>query len=109
LRVAKKGIVVSFSNMHYWVYRLKYLLGRYPVNYQKFFPTSVIPCDRHKWIINCESAADFVKHNAGAGNIAVGYYIHNHRRFKPLNAIERFLSNFWPNLFVNSIIFYISK
>lgn len=109
LRVAKKGVVVSMSNMYYWVYRLKYLIGRYPVKSLNFLPISPEFCDRQKWLINYVSAADFIKQNAKRKRIIIGHHIYNHRWLKPLNLMEKFLSKFWPNLFVNTVTFYIAK
>ena len=55
------------------------------------------------------SALDFVRNNAEGNRIVIGQNIHNHRWLKPLNIIEKYLSVFWPNLFVNVVVFYISK
>ena len=111
LRVAKNGLIVSFSNMHYWVYRLQYLFGKYPIDSMKFFPTANNPKSfgRHKWIINYNSAKDFVGKNAPGLKIKTAPFIYNHSRLKLLNVVERVLSRFWPNLFVHTVIFHISK
>jgi hypothetical protein len=107
-RKSKKIIIIALPNMAYYKFRLnflitgtlsnKYLFQEYPVK------------DKHRWVPNYFSINNFVKKNLNKDWEYKEYNFIAERKNKfIIYYLEKFLSKFFPNLFVYEKIFFFYK
>jgi len=106
VRVSKKEIVIALPNMYYWKFRLRFLKGKDISD--KYIFHSNAQLDRHRWITSYNSALKFIKSNSGNREITTKKEFYQYKS-SLLRFIDRRLSKKFPNLFVHTIIFHISK
>ena len=105
---AKKKIIIALPNMAYYKFRFNFLFtgelsGKYPFGKSK-------PADRHKWITNIKNINQFIS-TVDEKKWAIKEYdfIAERKRNLILFYLEKFLSKFFPSLFVYEKIFYFEK
>lgn len=107
-KTAKKKIVIALPNMAYYKFRFNFLFtgelsGKYPFGESK-------PADRHKWITNINNINQFISTiDEKEWKIKVYDFIAERKRNIILFYLEKFLSKFFPGLFVYEKIFYCEK
>jgi SAM-dependent methyltransferase len=106
IRVSKKEIVMALPNMYYWKFRLRFLKGK-DISDKYIFHTHA-QLDRHRWITSYNSALKFVKLNSGNEKMVIKKEFYQYKS-KLLKSIDKKLSGKFPNLFVHTVIFHISK
>ena len=106
IRVSKKEIVMALPNMYYWKFRLRFLKGK-DISDKYIFHTYA-QLDRHRWITSYNSALKFVKLNSGNEKMVIKKEFYQYKS-KLLKLIDKKLSGKFPNLFVHTVIFHISK
>jgi SAM-dependent methyltransferase len=106
LRVSKKEIIVALPNMYYWKYRFKFLKGKPISDKYIFSPNSIL--DRHRWITSYDDSLKFIKMNSKNMTIktSVNFYPYSS---KFLQFLDKNLSKMFPNLFVHTMYFHITK
>jgi SAM-dependent methyltransferase len=106
IRVAKKEAIVALPNMSYWKFRLRYLKGKDISDKYTLHVSKVL--DRHRWLVSYDSALKLIEGNSGDNQVVVskGFY-----QYKGglLRAIDKFLSGRFPNVFVYTVFFHITK
>jgi len=106
LRVSKKEAIVALPNMSYWKFRLRYLKGKDISDKYTLHVSKVL--DRHRWLVSYDSALKLIKSNSVDNQVVVskGFY-----QYKGglLRAIDKFLSSRFPNVFVYTVFFHITK
>jgi len=106
LRVSKKEAIVALPNMSYWKFRLRYLKGKDISDKYTLHVSKVL--DRHRWLVSYDSALKLIKSNSVDNQVVVskGFY-----QYKGglLRAIDKFLSSLFPNVFVYTVFFHITK
>ena len=106
--ITNKTIVVALPNIAYYKFRINFLIkgvlsGKYIFSEEKVL-------DRHRWIPNYQSIDKFINKNTPPGwTINTHNYIFERKRNFVLYYIEKFLSKFFPSLFVYEKIFFINK
>lgn len=98
MRVARCSVYVSFPNMYYIDFRLRYLFkGNLSGKYN--FPLDPI-MDRHRWVLSYTEAVNFIEHNC-SGNVINHYKIipQRGRTRLLLSGIENFLGHKYPDIF----------
>ena len=106
--ITNKTIVVALPNIAYYKFRINFLIkgvlsGKYIFSEEKVL-------DRHRWIPNYQSIDKFINKNTPPGwTINTHNYIFERKRNFVLYYIEKFLSKFFPSLFVYEKIFFIKK
>ena len=98
--------------LHYQIWPIKFrfnflftgeLSGKYPFGKSK-------PADRHKWITNVKNISQFISSiDQKDWNIKEYDFIAERKRNIILFYLEKFLSKFFPGLFVYEKIFYCEK
>ena len=106
IRVSKKEIVVALPNMYYWKFRLRFLKGKNISD--KYIFHAHHKLDRHRWITSYNSALTFVKSNSDNKKIVIEKVFYQYKSAL-LRFIDKKLSKKFPNLFVHTVIFHISK
>ena len=105
---SNKLIILALPNMAYYKFRLKFLLKgelslKYPFGVKNTH-------DRHKWITNLENIKKFVNHvDKKKWKINDYNFIFQRKRNFLFFYLEKFLSIFFPNLFVYEKIFFLKK
>ena len=105
---AKKKIIIALPNMAYYKFRFNFLFtgelsGKYPFGKSK-------PADRHKWITNIKNINQFISTvDEKEWGIKEYDFIAERKRNLILFYLEKFLSKFFPSLFVYEKIFYFEK
>jgi hypothetical protein len=106
--ITNKTVVVALPNMAYYKFRLNFLIkgvlsGKYIFSEKKIL-------DRHRWIPNYQSIDKFIYENTPSGwAIKTHNYIVERKRNYIFYYMEKFLSKFFPSLFVYEKIFFITK
>ena len=106
--ITNKTVIVALPNMAYYKFRINFLIkgvlsGKYIFSEEKVL-------DRHRWIPNYQSIDKFINKNTPPGwTINTHNYIFERKRNFVLYYIEKFLSKFFPSLFVYEKIFFINK
>ena len=106
--ITNKTVIVALPNMAYYKFRINFLIkgvlsGKYIFSEEKVL-------DRHRWIPNYQSIDKFINKNTPPGwTINTHNYIFERKRNFVLYYIEKFLSKFFPSLFVYEKIFFITK
>ena len=106
--ITKKTVVVALPNMAYYKFRINFLIrgvlsGKYIFSEKKIL-------DRHRWIPNYQSIDNFIYNNTPSNwTIKVHNYIAERKRNYLFYYAEKFLSKFFPSLFVYEKIFFITK
>ena len=106
--IADKTVVVALPNMAYYKFRINFLIkgvlsGKYIFSEKKIL-------DRHRWIPNYQSIDKFIYENTPSGwAIKTVDYIAERKRNYIFYYMEKFLSKFFPTLFVYEKIFFITK
>jgi cyclopropane fatty-acyl-phospholipid synthase-like methyltransferase len=106
--LSNNKIVVALPNCGYYKFRFKFFFsGELGSKYQ--FPQKKIG-DRHRWITNYDSINHFVKANCpNTWQISQYDFIAQRKNFHLFYFLEKFLSKFFPYLFVSEIIFIFEK
>jgi 2-polyprenyl-3-methyl-5-hydroxy-6-metoxy-1,4-benzoquinol methylase len=105
---SKKIIIIALPNMAYYKFRLNFLMtgslsGKY------LFKESPVK-DKHRWIPNYHSINTFVNKNLNNNWEYKEYdFIAERKNNFIIYFIEKFLSKFFPNLFVYEKIFFFYK
>ena len=105
---SKKKISIALPNMGYYKFRLHFLFtgiisGKYIFHEKKV-------SDRHRWIPNYLSIVKFIENNKHAEWNSKQYdYIAERKRNFIFYYLEKFLSKFFPSLFVYELIFIFEK
>ena len=105
---SKKKISIALPNMGYYKFRLNFLFkgvisGKYIFHEKKV-------SDRHRWIPNYSSIIKFIEKNKNAEwNLKKYDYIAERKRNFIFYYLEKFLSKFFPSLFVYELIFIFEK
>ena len=106
--ITNKIVVVALPNMAYYKFRINFLIkgvlsGKYIFSEKKIL-------DRHRWIPNYQSIDKFIYNNTPSNwTIKVHNYIAERKRNYIFYYAEKFLSKFFPSLFVYEKIFFITK
>jgi len=106
--ITKKTVVVALPNMAYYKFRINFLIrgvlsGKYIFSEKKIL-------DRHRWIPNYQSIDNFIYNNTPSNwTIKVHNYIAERKRNYLFYYAEKFLSKFFPSLFIYEKIFFITK
>ena len=106
--ITNKTVVVALPNMAYYKFRINFLIkgvlsGKYIFTENKIL-------DRHRWIPNCQTIDKFIYTNTPSEwNIKSYNYIAERKRNFFFYYAEKFLSKFFPSLFVYEKIFFITK
>lgn len=106
--ITKKTVVVALPNMAYYKFRINFLTkgilsGKYIFSEKKIL-------DRHRWIPNYQSIDKFIYNNTPPNwTINAHNYIAERKRNYLFYYAEKFLSKFFPSLFVYERIFFITK
>ena len=106
--ITNKTVIVALPNMAYYKFRINFLIkgvlsGKYIFSEEKVL-------DRHRWIPNYQSIDKFINKNTPPGwTINTHNYIFERKRNFVLYYIEKFLSKFFPSLFVYEKIFFMTK
>jgi hypothetical protein len=106
--VTNKTIIVALPNMGYYKFRINFLFkgvlsGKYHFSNNKIL-------DRHRWIPNYQTIDKFIYTNTPSEwNIKSHNYIAERKRNFFFYFAEKFLSKFFPSLFVYEKIFFITK
>jgi hypothetical protein len=105
---SNKTIIIALPNMAYYKFRLNFLItgvvsGKYP------FKENPVK-DKHRWIPNYYSINNFINKNLNNDWESKEYnFIAERKNNFIIYFIEKFLSNFFPNLFVYEKIFIFTK
>ena len=108
LSITNKTVVVALPNMAYYEFRINVLIkgvlsGKYIFSENKIL-------DRHRWIPNYQTIDKFIYTNTPSEwNIKSYNYIKKRKRNFFFYYAEKFLSKFFPSLFVYEKIFFITK
>jgi len=108
LKNCKKKIIIALPNMAYHTFRFNFMLkgvisGKYPFNSSK-------PKDRHKWVPNYYSINNFFKNiDTKSWQINSFNFIAERRFNFIIFFFDKFLSYFFPNLFVYEKIYILKK
>jgi len=103
-----KLVIIALPNMGYYKFRFNFLFtgvlsGKYIFSDNKTL-------DRHRWIPNYHSINKFVLKNTPSDfNIESYDYIAERKRNFFFYHLEKFLSKFFPSLFVYEKIFFLRK
>ena len=106
--ITNKTIVVALPNMAYYEFRINFLIkgvlsGKYIFSENKIL-------DRHRWIPNYQTIDKFIYTNTPSEwNIKSYNYIKERKRNFFFYYAEKFLSKFFPSIFVYEKIFFITK
>ena len=106
--ITNKTVVVALPNMAYYKFRINFLIkgvlsGKYIFSENKIL-------DRHRWIPNYQTIDKFIYTNTPSEwNIKSYNYIKERKRNFFFYYAEKFLSKFFPSLFVYEKIFFITK
>ena len=106
--ITNKTVVVALPNMAYYKFRINFLIkgvlsGKYIFTENKIL-------DRHRWIPNCQTIDKFIYTNTPSKRDIKSYnYIAERKRNFFFYYAEKFLSKFFPSLFVYEKIFFITK
>jgi len=106
--ITNKTVVVALPNMAYYEFRINVLIkgvlsGKYIFTENKIL-------DRHRWIPNYQTIDKFIYTNTPSKcNIKSYNYIKERKRNFFFYYAEKFLSKFFPSLFVYEKIFFITK
>ncbi len=106
IRTSKREVVIALPNMYYWKFRLRFLKGKDISD--KYIFHSQVQIDRHRWITSYDSALKFVQCNSGNKKIIAKKEFYQYKG-KILRFVDRWLGEKFPNLFVHTVIFHISK
>ena len=108
LSITNKTVVVALPNMAYYEFRINVLIkgvlsGKYIFSENKIL-------DRHRWIPNYQTIDKFIYTNTPSEwNIKSYNYIKERKRNFFFYYAEKFLSKFFPSIFVYEKIFFITK
>ena len=106
--VSKKTIIVALPNMGYYKFRINFLFKGVLSGKYNFTENKIL--DRHRWIPNYESIDKFIYKNTPTGwNIKNYNYIAERKRNFLFYYAEKFLSKFFPSLFVYERIYFLIK
>ena len=106
--ITNKTVVVALPNMAYYEFRINFLIkgvlsGKYIFSENKIL-------DRYRWIPNYQTIDKFIYTNTPSEwNIKSYNYIKERKRNFFFYYAEKFLSKFFPSLFVYEKIFFITK
>jgi len=106
--ITNKTVVVALPNMAYYEFRINFLIkgvlsGKYIFSENKIL-------DRHRWIPNYQTIDKFIYTNTPSEwNIKSYNYIKERKRNFFFYYAEKFLSKFFPSIFVYEKIFFITK
>ena len=106
--ITNKTVVVALPNMAYYKFRINFLIkgvlsGKYIFSENKIL-------DRHRWIPNYQTIDKFIYTNTPSKWDIKSYnYISERKRNFFFYYAEKFLSKFFPSLFVYEKIFFITK
>lgn len=106
--ITNKTIVVALPNIAYYKFRINFLIkgvlsGKYIFTENKIL-------DRHRWIPNYQTISKFIYTNTPSKWDIKSYnYIAERKRNFFFYYAEKFLSKFFPSLFVYEKIFFITK
>ena len=106
--ITNKTVVVALPNMAYYKFRINFLIkgvlsGKYIFSENKIL-------DRHRWIPNYQTIDKFIYTNTPSKWDIKSYsYIAERKRNFFFYYAEKFLSKFFPSLFVYEKIFFITK
>ncbi len=105
---SKKKISIALPNMGYYKFRLNFLFkgeisGKYTFHENKIN-------DRHRWLPNYQSILKFIYANKPSDWKVIKFnYIFERKRNFIAYYLEKFLSKFFPGIFVYEIIFIFEK
>ena len=108
LSITNKTVVVALPNMAYYEFRINVLIkgvlsGKYIFTENKIL-------DRNRWIPNYQTIDKFIYTNTPSEwNIKSYNYIKERKRNFFFYYAEKFLSKFFPSIFVYEKIFFITK
>ena len=106
--ITNKTVIVALPNMAYYKFRINFLIKGVLSGKYIFSENKVL--DRHRWIPNYQSIDKFIYQNTPVGwNIKAHDYICERKRNFVFYYIEKFLSKFFPSLFVYEKIFFMTK
>ena len=106
--ITNKTVIVALPNMAYYKFRINFLIKGVLSGKYIFSENKVL--DRHRWIPNYQSIDKFIYQNTPVGwNIKAHDYIYERKRNFVFYYIEKFLSKFFPSLFVYEKIFFMTK
>ena len=104
----KKKFIVALPNMGHYKFRINFLAkgelsGKYIFSENKTI-------DRHRWVPNYGTIEKFIKKNTPDNYIIKSYdYIFERKRNFLFFIGEKFLSKFFPSLFVYEKIYFLEK
>ena len=107
-KISKKIIIIALPNMAYYKFRLNFIItgtlsGKY------LFKENPVK-DKQRWVPNYYSINNFVKKNLNNNWEYKEYnFIFERKNNFIIYFLEKFLSNFFPNLFVYEKIFFFYK
>ncbi len=107
-RVTKKKVIIALPNMAYYKFRINFLFkgvlsGKYIFSKKKVL-------DRHRWIPNYNTITEFINTNTPKNfRVEEFDYIAERKRNFIFYYLEKFLSKFFPSLFVYEKIYFFSK
>lgn len=105
---AEKMIVIALPNIAYYKFRFNFLINGKISNKYTFHETEVV--DRHRWLTTHYNNIKFINKNIKPDWQIIQYNFIAHRKNSSFfYFIEKFLSNFFPQLFVYENIFIIKK
>ena len=105
---SNKTIVVALPNMAYYKFRLNFMIKGVLSGKYIFSENKVL--DRHRWIPNVKSIEKFIKSNTPESWKITKYnYIAERKRNFIFYFLEKFLSKFFPGLFIYEIIYIFKK
>lgn len=106
--ITNKTVVVALPNMAYYEFRINFLIkgvlsGKYIFTENKIL-------DRNRWIPNYQYIDKFIYNNTPLGwTIKANNFIAERKRNFFFYYAEKFISKFFPSLFVYEKIFFITK
>ena len=105
---SKNKIVIALPNMAYYKFRLNFLLTG--ILSKKYLFSEKKIGDRHRWIPNYYSINSFIKENTPSNwDAKFFYFVAERKRNFIFYYLEKFLSKFFPNLFIYETILIFTK
>tara|TARA_B100000780_G_scaffold72724_1_gene48718 strand:- start:2174 stop:2800 length:627 start_codon:yes stop_codon:yes gene_type:complete len=106
--ITNKAVIVALPNMGYYKFRINFLFKG--ILSGKYYFSENKTLDRHRWIPNYQTIDKFIHKNTPLGwNIKNYDYVAERKRNFFFYYAEKFLSKFFPSLFIYEKIFFMTK
>lgn len=105
-RITRKTVFISLPNMYYITFRLNFLRGQGISGKYRFESEPIL--DRHRWVLSYSEALNFVYRNSPDYTVEHEPILPIRNRTKAISQpLEKWLSNYYPNLFIYGVLFEI--